>query len=74
MKLSSFSAVPFRWISNPDSMSLVLGIQGPPGNGKTTLCRQGIAEALGRPFAQISLGGATDASVLEGHSYTCAAG
>jgi len=59
-----------QWISNPDSMSLVLGIQGPPGNGKTTLCRKGIAEALVRPFVQISLGGATDASVLEGHSYT----
>lgn len=59
-----------QWISNPDSQSLVLGIQGPPGNGKTTLCRKGIAEALERPFAQISLGGATDASVLEGHSYT----
>merc|ERR1719262_1230068 len=52
------------------SKSLVLGIQGPPGNGKTTLCRKGIAEALGRPFVQLSLGGATDASVLEGHSYT----
>jgi len=59
-----------QWISNPDSMSLVLGIQGPPGNGKTTLCRKGIAEALVRPFSQLSLGGATDASVLEGHSYT----
>lgn len=59
-----------QWIANPESMSLVLGIQGPPGNGKTTLCRKGIAEALERPFVQISLGGATDASVLEGHSYT----
>jgi len=59
-----------QWIANPQSMSLVLGIQGPPGNGKTTLCRKGIAEALERPFVQISLGGATDASVLEGHSYT----
>merc|ERR1719201_3123041 len=59
-----------QWIANPTSMSLVLGIQGPPGNGKTTLCRKGIAEALGRPFVQVSLGGATDASVLEGHSYT----
>merc|ERR1719316_1756447 len=59
-----------QWIANPTSMSLVLGIQGPPGNGKTTLCRKGIAEALERPFVQVSLGGATDASVLEGHSYT----
>merc|ERR550534_2191991 len=59
-----------QWISNPDSMSLVMGIQGPPGNGKTSLCRKGIAEALGRPFVQISLGGATDSAVLEGHSFT----
>eukprot|EP00397_Hematodinium_sp_SG-2012_P002634 GEMP01002642.1.p1 GENE.GEMP01002642.1~~GEMP01002642.1.p1 ORF type:complete len:1136 (+),score=263.71 GEMP01002642.1:180-3587(+) len=59
-----------QWISNPESMSLVMGIQGPPGNGKTSLCRKGIAEALGRPFVQISLGGATDGAVLEGHSFT----
>ena len=46
-----FEQVLCQWISNPDSMSLVLGIQGPPGNGKTTLCRKGIAEALVRPSA-----------------------
>ena len=50
-----------QWISNPQSMSQVLGIAGPPGTGKTTLVRHGIAQALGRPFVQISLGGATDA-------------
>ena len=44
-----------QWISNPDSMSLVLGIQGPPGNGKTTLCRKGIAEALVRPTRKPTL-------------------
>jgi ATP-dependent Lon protease len=59
-----------QWISNPQSMSQVLGIAGPPGTGKTTLVRHGIAKALGRPFVQISLGGATDASTLSGHSYT----
>lgn len=59
-----------QWMANPDSTPLVLGIQGPPGNGKTTLCRKGVAEALERPFQQISLGGAQDASVLDGHSFT----
>eukprot|EP00392_Amoebophrya_sp_AT5.2_P011956 g12046.t1 len=59
-----------QWIANPNSQSLNLGIQGPPGNGKTTLCRRGIAKALNRPFSQISLGGATDAALLEGHNFT----
>jgi ATP-dependent Lon protease len=47
-----------------------LGIWGPPGNGKTTLIKEGIAKAMGRAFIFISLGGASDASFLEGHSYT----
>ena len=59
-----------QWISNPKSISQVIGIGGPPGTGKTTLVRHGIAKALGRPFVQISLGGATDACTLNGHSYT----
>ena len=59
-----------KWISNPSSHGNVIGIQGPPGNGKTTLVRKGISKAINRPFAFITLGGATDASFLEGHSYT----
>ena len=43
---------------------------GVPGNGKTTLIKEGISKALDKPFVFISLGGATDASFLEGHSYT----
>ena len=31
-------------------MGNVIGIQGPMGNGKTTLVRYGIAEALKDPF------------------------
>ena len=58
-------------ISNPDDQSgLVLGIQGPMGNGKTTLVEKGISKALDIPFTYIPLGGATDSSFLEGHSYT----
>ena len=57
-------------ITNPDSKGNVLGIWGPPGNGKTTLIKEGIAKAMNKPFVFISLGGAGDASFLDGHSYT----
>ena len=36
----------------------------------TSLVKDGIAKAMDKPFVFISLGGATDASFLEGHSYT----
>jgi ATP-dependent Lon protease len=57
-------------IRNPKSKGNMLGIWGPPGNGKTTLIKEGIAKAMDKPFIFISLGGASDASFLEGHSYT----
>jgi endopeptidase La len=57
-------------ITNPKSKGGVLGIWGPPGNGKTTLIKEGIAKAMDKPFVFISLGGAQDASFLEGHSFT----
>ena len=56
--------------SNPKGQSVVLGIQGPMGNGKTTLVEKGVAKVLNRPFIHISLGGAKDSSFLEGHDYT----
>ena len=59
-----------QYITNPDSKGNCLGIWGPPGNGKTTLIKEGIAKAMDRSFVFISLGGASDASFLEGHSYT----
>jgi hypothetical protein len=58
------------WIANPKAAGNVLSIHGPAGIGKTTLVKDGIAKALGRPFNFITLGGATDASFLDGHSYT----
>ena len=57
-------------ITNPKSKGSVMGLWGPPGNGKTSLIKEGIAKAMGRPFIFISLGGATDASFMEGHDYT----
>ena len=58
------------WIANPSGAGNVLSIHGPMGVGKTTLVKEGVAKALGRPFFFISLGGATDAAFLDGHSYT----
>ena len=59
-----------KWIKNPDSGGNVLAIQGPMGNGKTTLVKDGISKALKRPFAFIALGGASDSAYFDGHSYT----
>jgi len=58
------------WIANPKGVGNVLSIHGPMGVGKTSLVKNGVAKALERPFHFISLGGASDASYLDGHSYT----
>jgi ATP-dependent Lon protease len=59
-----------QWISNPNAVGSAIAIKGPPGTGKTTLIKEGISKILQRPFAFLALGGATDSSFLEGHSYT----
>ena len=59
-----------QWITNPSAVGSAIAIQGPMGTGKTTLVKEGISKILGRDFAFIALGGATDSSFLEGHSYT----
>jgi len=59
-----------KWIKNPDSGGNVLAIQGPMGNGKTTLVKEGISKVLNRPFAFIALGGASDSAYFDGHCYT----
>ena len=41
-----------KWIKNPLSQGNVLALQGPMGNGKTTLVKEGISKAIGRPFHQ----------------------
>jgi ATP-dependent Lon protease len=57
-------------LTNPRAMGTAIAIHGPPGTGKTSLVKEGISKILNRPFAFIALGGATDSSFLEGHSYT----
>ena len=57
-------------VTNPKAIGTAIAIHGPPGTGKTSLVKEGISKILNRPFAFIALGGATDSSFLEGHSYT----
>jgi ATP-dependent Lon protease len=57
-------------VTNPKSIGTAIAIHGPAGTGKTSLVKEGISKILNRPFAFIALGGATDSSFLEGHSYT----
>jgi len=59
-----------QWMANPNAVAPPIAIKGPPGTGKTTLIKEGISKILNRPFAFLALGGATDSSFLEGHSYT----
>ncbi len=54
-------------IANPTANGLSLLLVGPPGIGKTSLIKNGIAKALDWPFQFISLGGDSDATTYTGH-------
>ena len=47
-----------------------IGLEGPPGVGKTTFARAALSQTLQRPFCFISLGGANDGTLIYGHSFT----
>ena len=64
-----------QWI-NGENNGYSFGFEGPPGVGKTSLAKLGLAECLkdsdgkSRPFAFIAIGGDANASTLAGHNYT----
>ena len=64
-----------QWI-NGNSTGYCFGFEGPPGTGKTSLAKKGLTKCLqdddgnSRPFTFIAIGGSSNGSTLEGHSYT----
>lgn len=58
-----------QMIRNNNCTINAIGLYGCKGVGKTSIVKS-LAEALGRPFRTISLGGESDTSLLTGHGFT----
>lgn len=59
-----------KWITNPEGKGNIIGLEGPPGVGKTSMIKNGLSKALDMPFSFITLGGSSHSSSLEGFDYT----
>jgi ATP-dependent Lon protease len=58
-----------QMIKNPSFSINAIGLFGCVGTGKSSIVKS-MAEALGRPYRAISLGGESDSSMLSGHNFT----
>ena len=67
---SAILEIAAKWITNPSSKGNVIGLCGPPGIGKTSLIKNGLAKSLSIPFSFVGLGGATCSAYLQGHDFT----
>ena len=61
---------------NGEQSGYCFGFEGPPGVGKTSFAKKGLAMCLtddngeSRPFSFIAIGGQDNGSTLNGHNYT----
>lgn len=65
-----------QWMNGNNEKGSVIGLQGPPGVGKTSLLKHGLSKCLldengnSRPLIFVPIGGSSNGTFLEGHNYT----